>query len=110
MDIADIIGLSENGWPVFPCSPETKAPLTRRGFYDATTDLDQIIKWWTRNPNAMVGVPTGDRTGIFVLDINPFDDTWTCDDCISKIEACLNEPIRPTMSVKTPLGMHLYYK
>jgi hypothetical protein len=54
------LGYAEAGWPVFPCHPETKAPLTENGFKDATTNELQIRRWWSRNPKAMVGVPAGE--------------------------------------------------
>jgi putative DNA primase/helicase len=50
---------AKQGWPVFPCNPSTKQPYTAKGFKEATADVDRIVKWWTRQPNAMIGVPTG---------------------------------------------------
>lgn len=47
------------GWPVFPCMPDGKAPCTRDGYKDATTDIKQIDKWWTRWPSANIGLATG---------------------------------------------------
>src|SRR5215467_6039587 len=46
--------------PIFPCA-ETKAPLTRHGFKDASSDLALIRYWWERWPDALIGVPTGQR-------------------------------------------------
>ena len=57
------------GWPVFPCSSR-KLPLTEHGFKDASTDKRQIHDWWTRWPHALIGMPTGERTGLAVLDID----------------------------------------
>ena len=56
--------------PIFPCSPKTKRPCIKGGFKSAANDQDQIKKWWTEFPNAMVGMPTGDVTDIFVLDVD----------------------------------------
>ena len=39
---------AEAGYPVFPLKPEGKKPATENGFYDATTDIDQINKWWQK--------------------------------------------------------------
>lgn len=47
------------GWPVFPLRPGGKAPLTRHGFKDASTDPMQIRAWWTATPMANIGLPTG---------------------------------------------------
>ena len=57
------------GWPVFPCKPRDKNPLTEHGFKDATTDVEQIEAWWKQWPQANIGVPTGVK--FWVLDIDP---------------------------------------
>jgi hypothetical protein len=58
------------GWPVFPCKPGGKRPLTERGHLDATTDPSKITAWWNRWPDANIGVPTGERSGILALDVD----------------------------------------
>lgn len=64
------LAYAARGWPVFPCNPLTKTPLTKHGFKDATTDTFQVRAWWGQHPNAMVGVPTGPTSGFWVLDID----------------------------------------
>ena len=64
----------QQGYPVFPCKPENKQPYVNGGFKAATTDIDQINAWWAQWPDAMPGIPTGDVTGIFVLDIDEHGD------------------------------------
>lgn len=56
------------GWPVFPCLPGGKAPLTKRGLYDATVDLDQVDQWWSAWPLANIGLPTGLRFDVIDID------------------------------------------
>ena len=55
------------GIPIFPVSAN-KVPLCPGGFYDATTDPDIIIGWWTQRPFADIGMPTGKVSGYIVLD------------------------------------------
>jgi hypothetical protein len=62
---------AKRGKPVFPCKPHGKDPLTPHGFKDATTDLAQIDLWWTRWPDANIGMPTGQASGVIVFDIDP---------------------------------------
>jgi hypothetical protein len=67
---------AELGYPVFPCAPSRKAPLTARGFHDATTDSEQIERWWARTPLANVAIPTA---GLLALDIDGSGNLWPGD-------------------------------
>jgi hypothetical protein len=60
---------ASQGIPVFPLQPGDKKPFAgSRGFKDATTDAEQIRRWWTTHPQANIGLPTG---GLFdVIDID----------------------------------------
>ncbi|RIX34584.1 DNA primase [Corynebacterium falsenii] len=58
------------GVPVFPVAVNGKQPLTRHGFHDATTNLDQIRHWWSSTPGANVGMPTGAASGLVVVDVD----------------------------------------
>ena len=58
------------GLPVFPCLV-TKVPATPHGFKDATRDPDAIRELWKRHPGPLVGVATGEASGIDVLDVDP---------------------------------------
>ncbi|UMG92236.1 bifunctional DNA primase/polymerase [Nocardioides sp. TF02-7] len=58
------------GIPVFPCVPGGKQPLTPNGFHDATSSARVVHRWWERTPEANIGLPTGARTGILVVDID----------------------------------------
>ena len=67
---------AEMGYPVFPCTPGGKTPLTPHGFQDATTDSVQIEAWWERHPKANVAMPTG---GLLVVDVDGPDNPWPKD-------------------------------
>lgn len=64
------VAFAESGIPVFPIVPKSKVPLTGNGFYAAVTDTDQIGAWWITYPQANVGIPTGERSGFWVLDVD----------------------------------------
>jgi putative DNA primase/helicase len=57
----------ELGWPVFPVRAD-KRPLTAHGFKEASTDAAQIAAWWSAHPDAGIAIPTGARSGLWVLD------------------------------------------
>ena len=61
---------SNKGWFVFPLAPKDKHPITLHGCKDATTDKETIVSWWTQTPEANIGIATGSKSGIFVLDID----------------------------------------
>jgi len=67
---------AELGFPVFPCAPDGKVPITPRGFKDATTDPAQIEKWWEKYPDANIGIPTA---GLLVVDVDGEDNPWPAD-------------------------------
>jgi hypothetical protein len=47
------------GIAVFPCAVRGKTPATPNGFKNASTERAQIDAWWTANPAANIGAPTG---------------------------------------------------
>jgi hypothetical protein len=69
--------LTQRGVPVFPCVVENKAPLTPHGFHDASTDLETIQCWWRRWPDALIGVPTGEKFVVVDADLqHPQAQDW----------------------------------
>lgn len=85
MGRAAMIYAVEYGWRVFPlhftddaglcscgkadCGGPGKHPRTPRGCLDASTEPDVIRGWWTRWPDANVGIATG--RGLVVIDVDP---------------------------------------
>ena len=65
---AAALAYSERGWPVLPLVPREKRPLAKRGLLDASADATQINEWWSRWPNANIGLRTG--VAFDVLDID----------------------------------------
>ncbi|MGI4795221.1 MAG: AAA family ATPase [Janthinobacterium lividum] len=61
------------GLPVFPCGLD-KAPVCAKGFKDATTDPAAIHRLFKRPGAALIGVPTGRRSGFVVIDVDVEED------------------------------------
>jgi hypothetical protein len=98
--IAHAQNLASQGHAVFPCRPD-KAPLTRHGFKDATNDADIIAKWWTTWPDALIGVPTGERFAVVDYDLqHPEAQYWY---------AHANIPATRTHATRTG-GRHLLFQ
>lgn len=94
------------GMPVFPCVPGAKTPLTRRGFYDATTDPRRIRSWWSWMPEANIALRTGSSIDVVDVDVHgvgngfPVLRTLQRDGLIDGWG----------MAVRSPSGgLHLYY-
>lgn len=85
------LAYAASGFRVFPLAPRDKVPLLPsahpegdplhgkcrgecgrdgHGCHDGTTDTAKIERWWTENPNANVGVSTGNRSGLWVADLD----------------------------------------
>jgi hypothetical protein len=64
------LAYASRGWPVFPWRPDGKAPLTKHGFKDATSNPKTIRAWWFRWPGALIGAPTGPPSGFVLLDVD----------------------------------------
>ena len=98
------------GQPVFPCKSsgaKAKAPLTRNGLLDATTDKDQIRDWLKRFPDAALAIPTGIIWDVLDVDEKPTADGRAHLDYLRRV-GLLNGC---KFVVKTPSGgYHLYFK
>ncbi len=51
------------------CGAPGKHPRTPKGSHDATNDHEQVRKWWSKWPDANIGVATGN--GLVVVDVDP---------------------------------------
>lgn len=60
---------TERGIPVLPL--DGKKPLVKGGYKAATTSRELIISWFTKWPHANIGIATGTRSGLLVVDIDP---------------------------------------
>lgn len=94
------------GLEVFPADPRSKAPLVERGFYDATTNLDQIDAWWGRWPLALIAHRVA--ADQLLLDIDPRHggiEVWMA----LKAEIGQLPVTRIHRSGRGDLGMHFWW-
>ncbi|SFS16566.1 Bifunctional DNA primase/polymerase, N-terminal [Microbacterium sp. cf046] len=96
------------GLPIFPCEPGGKRPLTGAGFLAATCDLKQITAWWRRSPRANIGMPTGQTSGIDVVDVDIKPEGSGFPMLRSAVSAGLLDG--EIARVRTPSGgLHIYF-
>ena len=62
------LAFARAGFPVFPCGHD-KRPLVK-WTEAATTDDATICRWWRKWPDAMIGLPTGSTSGLYVIDLD----------------------------------------
>ena len=55
-------------WSVFPVNGKNKKPYTPHGCKDAKRDPGAIKSWWTKHPDAAIGVATGSMSNLIVID------------------------------------------
>lgn len=60
------LSYAKRGIPVFPLFPKGTTNAVKWDV-DATTEQDQINKWWTKNPAYNIGIVTGKKSGIVVI-------------------------------------------
>ena len=98
------------GIPVFPCRQD-KRPLVSGGFKSATSDPAKVGEYWDRWPDALIGMPTGERSGIFALDLDIDRDTGEHVGEASLAAAGLAEVLDGAIEVRTPSGgRHFYFR
>lgn len=56
------------------CSSIGKHPLIKNGVKGATADTRLIRRWWNKWPEANVGIATGQKSGLLIVDIDPRHD------------------------------------
>lgn len=103
----DALRCAEIGWLVFPC--KDKIPLTSNGFKGATTDIEQIKAWWTKHPDANIGVATGEKSGFFVLDIDVKNGAGGFES-LSDLERKFGELPHTVESITQSGGRHIFFR
>lgn len=76
---------ANRGWPVIPlhypkgnqcsclkqnCTSIGKHPITKHGLKEGTIDQMQIRRWWNQYPSANIGIITGGKSQLLVVDID----------------------------------------
>ncbi|WP_235715223.1 bifunctional DNA primase/polymerase [Acetivibrio thermocellus] len=87
------------------CDSKGKHPLYTGWYKNSTAYVEQIRKWWTKTPNANIGIPTGEKSDWLVLDV---DDGG--DETISALEATHGKLPDTVTAVTGRGGRHYVFK
>lgn len=131
-DVQLALSYANAGIPVFPCRPidvetgdhdpetgelivhKAKTPLVSNGFKGATKNARIITILWERNPGALIGIPTGEQIGAWVLDVDVHkDDEGNVIDgfkTLSDLEAQHSALPRTAVVKSAGGGEHHYFK
>lgn len=95
------------GWPILPVSKE-KTPTCAHGSLDATIAVDQIQKWYDKRDDLGIGLATGEKSGVVVID---FDSAKPgCDKTIAEFRKMYNFEDSPVRSITGSGGSHHFYR
>lgn len=105
------IKYAEMGLAVFPVR-QNKAPFTPHGCKDAKKDKRAIKNWWSRYPDANIGIATGSISGgIIVIDIDIDEDKGIYgDDSLRTWENENGELPETWRAITGRGGYHIYYR
>jgi hypothetical protein len=93
--------------------------MTPHGCWDASLDEGQIRRWWTRHPDANIGVQTGKESGIWVIDVDAKRSVRLAngalipegEDSLRAVEQQMGVKIPETLTAYTGSGgMHLVFE
>lgn len=112
---------AKRGWPVLPlhyptpkrcscgkrdCSSVGKHPRSKRGSKDATTDIEQIKKWWRLYPKGNVGILMGKISSKVALDV---DSGNGGDESLKKLERKYGKLPTTVESITGGGGRHIFF-
>jgi len=109
-------GYAARGWHVFPVPPGKKqsyksAEHSRGRKWGATLDAQEIAQDWIQWPNANVGIVTGPKSGLLVIEADT--EAGHGVDGVSNLAALFEKhgPLPETIEALSPSGSwHIYFK
>src|SRR5438105_14952300 len=93
-----------HGWSIIPIKPGEKTPLIPSWleFQKRQPSIEEITEWFEKWPDANVAIIVGKISGLVVIDI---DDLVEGEKSFRQYFGNIT-----TLTVKTPHGIHYYFK
>ena len=105
------IEYASKGMAVFPLKAKGKEPMTAHGVKNATTNFDTIEKWWTRYPNANIGIACGAVSGgLLVVDLDEKENGVSGSDSLHNWERENGKLPETVRSITGKGGAHLLFR
>lgn len=107
------LGYAEAGIPVFPCGahgPQFKKPLVEHGFLAATTDAEQICRLLQRFHDALIAIPTGPPSGLWIFDIDGEAGRRSLNELMSRLGVQTIADLTRCVSRTPSGGLHLIFR
>ncbi len=97
------LGILRQGFPVFPVDQATKRPLVKWQPYQKQVPTEeQINDWWTRWPDANIGMATGRISCLVVVDCDSEEATRRFVDTYPEVQ--------DTSQAETGRGRHFFFQ
>ena len=85
------------GWSVIPVGPDKRPLVNWKEFQTRRATPEELVTWWTNNPDAQIGIVTGQISDLTVIDVESDGDFNLVKD--------------PTFMIETGgKGRHYYFK
>jgi len=97
------LGYAQKGFSVIPVQSDKKPYLKWEQFQRRRATLEEIRRWWTDYPKAMIGIVTGSISGISVIDIDELRGQ-------EEIQKYIPDSLLIPTSQTPGGGQHLYFK
>lgn len=88
------------------CTSAGKHPVEKGWQELATTNEATIRAWWRRRPKANIGIPTGERSGLLVLDVDGEEGK----DALADLEARYGPLPETVESITGAGGRHIFFR
>lgn len=109
----EALKLAKYGFAVFPLKRRRKTPIQQGGFKNATTQASYITDWWTKKPQANIGIACGQQSGglcVIDIDVAHADEGIDGRESLREWEEEHGKLPETVTAVTGSGGMHLYYR
>lgn len=64
----------QRGWSVIPVGSDKRPLISWKEFQTRRATVEELVVWWTKNPDAQIGIVTGQISNLTVIDVESDGD------------------------------------